>query len=574
MRGVKMLGKYRILGYVPFLVYLLIACSPSPEMHINVDAQDIRFSGDRAYTMESEFVTRFPNRDSGQPNNRSAVDWLREKYEALGLSCSVDEWEIINYSRPVQLNNLVCKLSGTEQKEILIVAHHDQAPTTVEGADNNGSGVAILLQMAEIFSAGPTPRYTIAFVSTDGEEYGMLGTRRYVQTHSDAAGIVAGISIDNLGRDYYNGMNMELIGQFRGYGPVWLAQAARAAAEAAGAEWQVNLRAPLDQMLDQAGPISFMDQGPMVAAGIPAIGLAASLPPGSQALHYHLWHDPDDTMQHQSPESLHQSGVIAEALLRQLLSMEDMPRSTAPYVYLDNSGQILSGVPLWAIFVAFVSIFFIAALRVNRGPVASVWQGYRRALPHFLSLWLPMVLSLGLLYLLVAVGLMDEYHLYPATSKDPAIYHPRWTAIILYVVGSALLFFLSRRIMRRFFPGLPSHPQVKSLAFLIVGLSGLYVLVKNPFSLLFFVPLLLWLLIRGRQGRGRFIDIVLYFMGGLVFYGLFYFFGFVIFDYHFAFAWFLLMMFSIQMIGFITASMLAAVIASGLSLVVPPPGTS
>jgi len=105
-------------------------------------------------------------------------------------------------------------------------------------------------------------------------------------------------------------------------------------------------------------------------------------------------------------------------------------------------------------------------------------------------------------------------------------------------------------------------------------LSGVYVLVKNPFSLLFFLPLLLWLLVRGRNGLGRVIDIVLYFMGGLVFYGLFYFFGFIIFDYRFAFAWFLLMMFSIQMIGFTTASMLAAVIAAGLSLVVPPSRTS
>ncbi|MDH3942572.1 MAG: M28 family metallopeptidase [Anaerolineae bacterium] len=555
-----------------FISFASAACSPADAVDIQVSPKEIGFSGERAYAIEEDFVSLFPNRDSGQPNNRLAVEWLKENYESLELSCSIDEWEIVNYSRPVALNNLVCRLEGKDAQEILIVSHHDQAPDTIEGADNDGSGVAIMLHLAEVFSAGSQPKYTLTFVSTDAEEYGMIGTGRYVQTHPDVSRIVAGISLDNLGRDYYNSMNMELIGQFRGYGPIWLALATRAAAEVSGAEWEVNLRAPLDQILDQAGPISFMDQGPMVAAGIPAIGLAAGVPPEFQELHYQLWHDPGDTMQYQSPESLGQSGLIAEALVRQVLSMHEFPQQSGPYIYFDGSGQMLRGAPLWLLFVAFVSIFFIAAARLQPGSIAEKWQGFRSALPHFLSLWLPMVASLLLLYLMVAVGIMDEYHLYPATSKDAAVYNPRWTAIFIYVLGSGVFFYLARWLHKKrlAFARRPDHTSVKGLAMLIVGLSGIYVLVKNPFSLLFFVPLLFWLLIRGRSGWGRILEVVLYFMGGLVFYGLFFFFGFVIFDYQFAFGWFLLMMFSIQMIGFVTASLLAAVIAAGLSLVVPP----
>ena len=115
----------------------------------------------------------------------------------------------------------------------------------------------------------------------------------------------------------------------------------------------------------------------------------------------------------------------------------------------------------------------------------------------------------------------------------------------------------------------------------------------SPFSLLFFVPLLFWLLIsplreatakrqslsrasrsaatRERNPQTRtFLNIVLFLLGGLVFYGLFYFFGFVIYDYKFAFGWFMLMMLSIQMTSFWTAAVITAVVGTGLSLVVEP----
>ncbi|MCH7662729.1 MAG: M28 family peptidase [Chloroflexi bacterium] len=549
------------------------ACAAVTNVPVEYDTDDLEFSGERAFEIETEFVTAFPNRDSGQANNRLAIDWLRGEFESLGLNCSIDEWEIINYSQPVPLNNLICRLDGQREEEILIVAHHDQAPTTIEGADNDGSGIAILLHLAELFAKDPELTYSLTFVSTDAEEYGMIGTKRFVDTHENTSMIVAGISLDNLGRSYYDGMNMELIGQLGNYGPIWLALATRSAAQASGSEWQVNLRAPLDQILDQAGPISFMDQGPMVAAGIPALGLAAAVPPESGELHYYLWHDPDDSMEYQSAQSLQQSGTIAEALIRQLLSMQSFPQESGPYIYFDSSGQILRGVPLWLLFIALVSVFFIGSARANPGSIQPKLLKFRAALPHFLALWLPMVASLLLLYIFVAVGIMDKYHIYPATSKDAAIYNPRWLAVILYVLGSGILFAIGRNRLKAW-----THQktpltqlQTKSLGLFVIGLSGVYVLLNNAFSLLFFVPLKFWFLIRGRSGNGRVLDVSLYFSGGLVFYGLFYFFGFVIFDYGFAFGWFLLMMFSVQMVGFITASMLAAVIAAGLSMIVTPP---
>ncbi|HEX9596395.1 MAG TPA: M28 family peptidase, partial [Anaerolineales bacterium] len=307
----------RNLLLIGVAVGLLAACTSVPQPEASYDPAALRFSGEQAFATESEFVTSFPYRHSGTTMNRIAAEWLQSEFESLGLACSLREWTVVNYSVLVLLQNVVCTLPGASDKQILIVAHHDQAPTTIQGADNDGSGIAILLQLAEIFASEGTPPYTLTFVATDAEEYGMLGTYHYVHTHANPDDILVGISLDNLGREYYDAMDIELIGQYRNYGPIWVPLVLQAAAEKGGL-WQVNLRAPLDQMLDQAGPISFMDQGPMIAAGIPAVGLTGHVPGEFGALHYHLWHDPDDSMEHQTAETLGNAGLVAEAFVRQL----------------------------------------------------------------------------------------------------------------------------------------------------------------------------------------------------------------------------------------------------------------
>jgi len=583
------MSKNRLLFFASLAFSVLAAaCATVPEPEVGYDPADLRFDGDKAFAVETDFVTRFPTRHSGQPNNRLAAEWLKEQFESFGLTCVLQEWQVINYSVPVDLRNVACTLPGESPQQILIVAHHDQAPTTVQGADNDGSGISILLQLAEIFAAEGTPRYTLAFVATDGEEYGMLGSYHYIQAHPDVENILAGMSVDNLGRPYYDAMNFEMIGQYRHYGPIWIGLALRQAADAAGG-WTVNLRAPMDQLLDQAGPISFMDQGPMVAAGVPAIGLTGHTPldPEIAKLHYHLWHNPDDTMEHQSPETLHQAGRVAEAFVRQLLSMDNFPRSDGPYLYLDGSHQILRGLPLYLILIGFVALFFLGSFRAMPAPWPKRLQAWRAALPHLLSIWLPLLGSIVLTYVFVAVGLMDKYDTYPATSKDPHIYNPRWPAIILFLLGLAVFLYIGRKLalrggaQRHSLPRAkrgggnpqvkPDHRAIKSLAFLVIGLVAVYVLLISPFSLLFLAPTLFWYLIKGRKGAGKALDLVLFLLGGLVFYGLFYFFGFVIYDYYFKFAWFMLMMFSIQMTSFRTAIAITAAVGAGLSLVVKPP---
>ncbi|MEO1431014.1 MAG: M20/M25/M40 family metallo-hydrolase [Cyanobacteria bacterium J06633_8] len=80
--------------------------------------------------------------------------------------------------------NLILNLPSVSQTEkdnlspILIAAHYDGVPGS-PGADDNATGVAVLLELARIFATQPT-KYPIRLVAFDMEEAGLLGSKEYV----------------------------------------------------------------------------------------------------------------------------------------------------------------------------------------------------------------------------------------------------------------------------------------------------------------------------------------------------------------------------------------------------------
>ena len=236
--ALELAGRLRsrwVLLAIIALLGALVACRPVEDPQIAYDPATLAFSGQRALEVQGEFVNSFPHRASGEINNELAAEWIQEQMTELGWRCAIDEWEVVNDSRNLPLQNVLCMLPGRSEKIILVVAHHDQSPETVYGADNDGSGVAIMLHLAEIFAAEEQLPYTLVFMSSDGEEYGMLGTRRLVSLEDDVDIIIAAVSLDNLGKWFYDGLEMSPIGQFRGYGPLWLQRLAQESARAAKA---------------------------------------------------------------------------------------------------------------------------------------------------------------------------------------------------------------------------------------------------------------------------------------------------------------------------------------------------
>jgi Zn-dependent M28 family amino/carboxypeptidase len=81
--------------------------------------------------------------------------------------------------------NLILNLPGRKPDlaPILIGAHYDGVPGS-PGADDNGSGVAVLLELARHFQANPAKR-SLQLIAFDLEEYGLVGSDVYAKQMKD-----------------------------------------------------------------------------------------------------------------------------------------------------------------------------------------------------------------------------------------------------------------------------------------------------------------------------------------------------------------------------------------------------
>ena len=89
-------------------------------------------------------------------------------------------------SGPVQVNNVVAEIKGRENAEefILVGAHLDSWDQGT-GAQDNGTGCAMVLEAARAIAQLDTPpRRSIRFVLWGGEEQGMLGSMAYIHQHA------------------------------------------------------------------------------------------------------------------------------------------------------------------------------------------------------------------------------------------------------------------------------------------------------------------------------------------------------------------------------------------------------
>ncbi|MCP2731023.1 M20/M25/M40 family metallo-hydrolase, partial [Limnofasciculus baicalensis] len=68
---------------------------------------------------------------------------------------------------------------GVRFSPILIGAHYDAVPGS-PGADDNATGVAVLLELAKEFAIKPL-NYPVRIVAFDMEEYGLLGSQQYAE---------------------------------------------------------------------------------------------------------------------------------------------------------------------------------------------------------------------------------------------------------------------------------------------------------------------------------------------------------------------------------------------------------
>lgn len=258
------------LARVVFLAGILGFASElpaSPEGHAAADQVSVQsykdFLNYWLYTHWGDDRGFGPEHDLAQAN----IVFLLESF-GIGV-----ELEPFTYDTNVYYNIVGTKLGTTyPEQEFIIGAHYDSVGNP--GADDDASGVALLLEVARIISQYDS-EYTIRFVAFDREEQGLVGSDAYVAEHIDDD-ILGMIQADMICWD--EGTNHVRI---RG--------------TAASLPHKMDV---LDAVLEYSDGLTASDNGPMCASDhcpFEQAGFQACLVI-EEVFNPH-WHDPDDVFE-------------------------------------------------------------------------------------------------------------------------------------------------------------------------------------------------------------------------------------------------------------------------------------
>ncbi|MBR3744393.1 MAG: M28 family peptidase [Bacteroidales bacterium] len=185
-------------------------------LHIPVAAQTEKYEEIASESLQREIIEHLcdsvmEGRGSGTGGGMLARNYILNRFEQLDLKpFYFRRQESFFYNEKITMHNVmgVVPALGISDKYIVVSAHYDHLGVikgkTYPGADDNASGVAALLTMAQMFSQmrqdGMGPSVNILFVAFDGKEYSMAGSKRFIAGLPIAPqDIVCEINMDILG---------------------------------------------------------------------------------------------------------------------------------------------------------------------------------------------------------------------------------------------------------------------------------------------------------------------------------------------------------------------------------------
>lgn len=448
------------------------------------------FEGSRAYAELGSLAGEFPDRRPGGRGDRALAARVADELRRLGGTAGggfmvhTHQFTAQTIDGERELTTVVAQRPGsTGARPIAILAHRDAADT---GARAELSGTAALLELARVFAARETQR-TIVLVSTSGGSGGDAGAADFAANYSGP--LDAAIVLGDLAGTQQRKPFVVPFSDASGSAPVRLQ---RTIDDAITREAGVDPGAPsgFGQLAHLAFALTVGEQGPLDAAGIPAVLVQASGERGPS-----------------SSERVSAAGM--EGLGRSVLSAVDA-LDTGP----DMSSAMQTGllvqrktIPAWALRL-LVGTLLLPPLIATADGLA---RARRRRLP--VARWALWTLLCAAPFLLVAifVALLGAVGVIGATPAAPIPPHAlsfggsAAATILVVLLALALAWLVWPMLLRRL--GLRARPEsdAAGIAMLLVLLPvGVVVWIVNPFAALLLLPALhLWLLIASPELRPR-----------------------------------------------------------------------
>jgi glutaminyl-peptide cyclotransferase len=272
------------------------------------------FDGAAAFRYIETQVAFGPRVPGTEPHRRMA-EWLETELRARADTVVVQRWVHVTTKRDsLPLANFVARFNPSAPQRLLFLAHWDSRPTAdapaspdstvpVPGANDGGSGVALLLGVADVLQRAP-PAVGVDLLFVDGEDYGdftgtptdvLIGSRYYAANQVPGPAPLYAVLFDLVAdkdlQIYQEGNS--LVGAPEVVSLVW--ETARRVGHGG-----TFIDTPRHTLID--------DHLELQKAGLRAIDVVD--------FDYPAWHTPGDTIDKVSAASLQIVGDVAMALVR------------------------------------------------------------------------------------------------------------------------------------------------------------------------------------------------------------------------------------------------------------------
>lgn len=202
-----------------FPLLFLLSCTEDKIPQENTKVKIGRFEADSAYAFIQKQVD-FGDRFMNTPEHEHCKNWLIQKLESYGLEIEAQTFEAKAYNgTTLKGTNIIARHRPEVQERVLLCAHYDtrhiadkdtiDTNQPIDGADDGGSGVAVILEIARQLQLNPIPM-GIDIIFFDAEDYGDdkpendyswgLGSQHWASNiHEENYQVKYGILLDMVG---------------------------------------------------------------------------------------------------------------------------------------------------------------------------------------------------------------------------------------------------------------------------------------------------------------------------------------------------------------------------------------
>lgn len=241
------------------------------------------------------------------------------------------EFDIRNHFKmgPIKYNSVIGIIEGTEfPDEYVIISGHLDAYDVATGGVDDGSGVSSTMEAARlIMESGAKPKRTILVCLWAGEEFGLLGSRSWVENNADKLDKISNminrdggplapveISVSAAMRDDFE----EICAQMNDINPDF--------------PFTISERKPREKPIKAWGT----DSGPFGVKGVPTIGFKEKETKGYNFDYYEIWHTDRDLFNKSIKEYQEHAAITTAIMAYGIANLDHLLSREGYYIIKDK----------------------------------------------------------------------------------------------------------------------------------------------------------------------------------------------------------------------------------------------